>query len=58
MGFWKDTDERFREHILLIGRFFLQNIIFVSIVEISLNKLMYADKDEYYRRTGKDRRRV
>ena len=22
------------------------------------DKLMYADKDEYYRRTGKDRRRV
>ena len=37
MGFWKDTDERFRDHILLIGRFFILNIIFVSIVEISLN---------------------
>ena len=27
-------------------------------IKAMADKLMYADKDEYYRRTGKDRRRV
>ena len=30
----------------------------IEEIKAMADKLMYADKDEYYRRTGKDRRRV
>lgn len=32
--------------------------IYYEEIKAMADKLMYADKDEYYRRTGKDRRRV
>ena len=32
--------------------------IYYEEIKAMADKLMYADKNEYYRRTGKDRRRV